>query len=392
MRIFIFLITLSLLLNANIAIIPDNETIAVKGKFARNKKCIRCHLDIYKEFKHSAHHHSNILNNEAHKAMWQSNPLSKKQKYVCAKCHAPATQTIDKIIAGEEKILPTDISMDDGISCAFCHRIETTHPTDKGDHYILSKTKQKYFGSRKSQQKSDFHKIDSNNTTFKTGDICLSCHAHHKKQKLLISNKKENSFENFCVFSYVDENTTKTAQNNSSENCISCHMPKIYGSFTDRYSTPTHRSHKFLGLRNKFEDIKKYLDLILTLKEENLTVKLINKMPHDMILHPTRMFKLQIYADTTLLKETIFEKESQSKKIKPLVWLKDNINYKNNLLAKSIFLQNLKLSPKTKQIKAVLGYYLIKPSIAKKIDLKNEKDTKFHILIEENLQISGKLR
>ncbi len=383
MRIFIFLTALFLSLNANIFIIPDDKAIKIKGKFAKNKKCIRCHLDIYKEFKHSAHHHANILNNEAHKAMWQSNPLSKKQKYKCAKCHAPATREIKKIINGEKEISSSDASMDDAISCAFCHRIKGTHPTNRGDHYILSDTKRKYFGSRESRQKSDFHQIDSNNTAFKKGDICLSCHAHHKKQKLLISNKKEKGFENFCVFSYVDENVTKTAQNNSNENCIECHMPEIDGSFTDRYSTSKHRSHKFLGLRNGFENIKKYLDLNLTKTKEGVKIRLINKMPHDMILHPTRMFKLQIYADSKLLKEIIFEKESQSKDIKPFVWLKDKIYYKNNLSAKTTFSQNIKLPQKTQQIKTVLGYFLIKPSIARKIGLENEKDTKFHILIEE---------
>ncbi len=385
MRAWWLLLTGVLLLQANIYDIPTEKSIAVKGKFARNKKCVRCHLDIYKEFKHSAHHLSNILNNEAHKAMWQSNPLSQKQKYLCARCHAPATETIDTVITGDTPVQEGDRSVDDGIGCAFCHRIKGLHPTDKGDHYIISEKKRFYFGGRQSRQKSDFHKIDSNNSAFTSGAICFGCHAHHKKEKLLISNPTKEGYANFCVFSHVDANVTQTAQNRPQENCITCHMPMLEGSFTDRYTTPTHRSHRFLGLRNRFEGVERYLDLHLGLDDGKLTVLLQNRMPHALILHPTRLFKLQLFADDTLLYEKIFEKESGQKDIRPFVWLKENIDYPNNLKAKSSFSHTLHFTKSAGEIKAVLGYYLIKPQIAGRIGLQNEEDTAFHILLQKRM-------
>jgi hypothetical protein len=377
------LLVLFSFMQANIYIIPDDNSIAVKGKYARNKKCVRCHLDIYKEFKHSAHHHANILNNAAHRAMWQSNPLSREQKYLCAKCHAPATEEIDQVVEGKEKISQEDHSAEDGISCAFCHRIKDVHPTEKGDHYIIDSQKRHYYGGRKSRQKSDFHQIDSNNTTFQSGSICLTCHAHHKKQKILVSNPTEKGYENFCIFSQIETNIT-------AEGCISCHMPEVEGSFTDRYTTPTHRSHRFLGLRNRFKGIERYLDINLTRSGEVLSVALINRMPHAMILHPTRMFKLQVFVDGKLRYEKVFEKESRQKHVRPFVWLKERVVYADNLAAKDRYLYHLTLHPEDKQVKAVLGYYLIKPEIAQRIGLTNKKDTTFHILLERILKTDRK--
>jgi nitrate reductase cytochrome c-type subunit len=373
---------------ANIFDIPTDKSISVKGKYARNKKCVRCHLDIYKEFKYSKHHFSNILNNPAHKAMWDGNPLSKEQKYVCASCHAPAAEDIDALISGAKSVDPKDKSITDGISCAFCHRIEDIHPTDKGDKYVVSKQKRVYFGTRESKQRSDFHKIKTDNPIYKNGNVCLTCHAHHKKQKLLILREEDNQTNRYCVFSKVDANVTEKAQNTKEENCITCHMPQVEGSFTDRFSTPTHAYHGFKALSTTIENSEKYIDINLTQGKETFNVILSNKMPHDLLLHPTRLFKLKIYVNDKLIQERTFQKESRDKQYKPLSWLKENVRYPHNLLAKNKITESVKytLQPGDK-VHVVLGYYVINPDIAKKVGLNDEKSTTWKVLREKTFTI-----
>jgi nitrate reductase cytochrome c-type subunit len=366
----------------NISDIPDDKSIEVKGKFARNKRCVRCHLDIYKEFKHSKHRHSNILNNPSHKVMWEGNPLSKEQKYLCAKCHAPAAENIDELISGLKVVTEGDKSIDDGISCAMCHRIKSIHPTDKGDKYVISKKKRLYYGTRESKQRSDFHKIKTDNPIFKNGDLCLTCHAQHKKQKLLITDDDKN--EKYCVFSKVEEEAGKKALNSKKENCITCHMPQVEGSFTDRFSTNTHAYHGFAALNPKMENIKKYIDLNLTKKDNSFEISIYNKSTHELLLHPTRLFKLEIYINEKKVKTVEFKKESQAGVYKPFTWLKNRIIYKNNIPAKSkkTIKVDIKLKPEDK-IRAVLGYHTFDPQLAEKIGFKDKKSLEYKILIDE---------
>ncbi len=372
---------LSTLLLGNIADIPTDEAIKVKGKFSKNKKCVRCHLDIYKEFKHSKHRNSNILNNPAHKAMWENNPLSKEQKYVCAKCHAPAAENIDELINGTKQIESEDKSIDDGISCALCHRISDIHATDKGDKYVVSDTKRVYYGTRESKQRSDYHKIKTDNPIYKNGDVCLTCHTQHKKQKLLID-KQDSS--KYCVFSKVDANVTKVSQNTKEENCITCHMPQVSGSFTDRFNSKTHAYHGFTALSKKMKNAEKYIDISLEKQDKSFEITIDNKMSHDLILHPTRIFKLKIYLNDKVVKTITFQKESQDKEYKPFSWLKEEIKYKNNILAKSkrTIEVDITLKPEDK-VRAVLGYHVFNPKLAEKIGLEDKKSLEYKILINK---------
>jgi nitrate reductase cytochrome c-type subunit len=382
MKTLLTVILFSTSLFGNISDIPDDKSIEVKGKFARNKRCVRCHLDIYKEFKHSKHRHSNILNNPSHKVMWEGNPLSKEQKYLCAKCHAPAAENIDELISGSKVVTEGDKSIDDGISCSMCHRIKSIHPTDKGDKYVISKKKRLYYGTRDNKQRSDYHKIKTDNPIFKNGDVCLTCHAQHKKQKLLITHDDKN--ERYCVFSKVEEKAGKKALNSKKENCITCHMPQVEGSFTDRFSTDTHAYHGFAALNPKMENVKKYIDLNLTKKDNSFEISIYNKSTHELLLHPTRLFKLEIYVNEKKVKTVEFKKESQAGVYKPFTWLKNRIIYKNNIPAKSkkTIKVDIKLKPEDK-IRAVLGYHTFDPQLAEKIGFEDKKSLEYKILIDE---------
>jgi len=385
MKFFILFCTLfSTFLFGNIAGFGSSEVLKVEGKFSRNKKCIRCHLDIYKEFQKSKHHLSNISNNPAHKAMWEGNPLSKEQKYVCAKCHAPAVENIDEVMRGDKVLEMSDKSLTDGISCAACHRIEDIRRTHKGNEYIISEKKRLFRGTRKNQQKSEYHDIELGNKHFKSADVCLTCHAHHKKQKQLIKNKKDGEIQRYCVFSGVDEKTSSQASNTKEENCITCHMPQVPGSHSDRVYVPTHASHTFAAISTRIQKPEKFIELNLIKEDDGFTIEVYNKMPHDLILHPTRIFVLKIFVNDKLLKEHTFKKPWKEADYKPLEWLKENIVYKENLLAKSKkcikVKQNLK---KEDRVRVELGYHIFNPKLAKEIGLKDKKSTEYKVFIEK---------
>ncbi|MFT7823486.1 MAG: multiheme c-type cytochrome [Sulfurimonas sp.] len=369
----------------NIAVSPDKDSIVVKGKFSKNKKCIRCHLDIYKEFKHSKHRHSNISNNLAHKVMWEGNPISKEKSYVCAKCHAPAAENIEQLMAKGGDVNASDPSLDEGISCAACHRIEDIDRSHKVNEYIISKKKRLFRGTRQNQQESPYHDIELGNKHFKSADVCLTCHAHHKKQKKLIMEKGEDDkTKRYCVFSGVDEETTQKGLNTQKENCITCHMPQVPGSHSDRVYAPTHASHTFAAISTRIDEPEKYIDLNLTKEDNSFSVTVFNKLPHDLILHPTRLFILKIFVNDKLVKEHKFAKPWESGKHKPLAWLKENIVYKDNLLAKSKkSIKVQRVLEKKDKVRVELGYHTFDPKLAKEIGLEDEKSTQYRVFVEK---------
>lgn len=382
----IFSVLFTTLLFGNITGIASDEVLKVKGKFSRNKKCIRCHLDIYKEFQKSKHHLSNISNNPAHKAMWESNPLSKEQKYVCAKCHAPAVENIESVMSGKTALKMDDQSLTDGISCAACHRIEEVHPTPKGDKYIISDKKRRFFGTRKNKQRSEYHDINFKNRHFLNSNVCLTCHAHHKKQKLLIASRDEsNQDTRYCVFTKVDQSTKDLASNSKEENCISCHMPQVPGSHSDRVYVPTHASHTFAAISTKIDKPEKFIDLNLTREETGFSVTVQNKLPHDLVLHPTRLFVLKIFVNDKLIKAHEFKKPWKKGNHKPLAWLKEKIVYKDNLLAKSKKVIDVQQALKKEdKVHAELGYYTFNPKLAEEIGFEDKDSLKYRVFIKKD--------
>lgn len=385
MKLYIVLFTfLTSLLFGNIAGIASDEVLKVEGKFSRNKKCIRCHLDIYQEFQNSKHHLSNISNNPLHKAMWEGNPLSKENKYVCAKCHAPAVENIEEVMSGKTELQLSDKSLSDGISCAACHRIEDIHPTPKGDEYVISDKKRRFFGTRKNQQKSEYHIINLENRHLKQGNVCLTCHAQHKKQKQLIVREDKGQTERYCVFSKVDSASSKKALNTKEENCITCHMPQVPGSHSDRVYVPTHASHSFAAISTKIETPEKFIDLNISREEDGFSVVLYNKLPHDLILHPTRLFILKIFVNEELISEQRFQKPWKGDKHKPFIWLKESIVYKKNIMAKSKKSIKVKhLLKKEDKVRVELGYHTFNPALAEKIGVKDEKGMEYRVFIEK---------
>jgi hypothetical protein len=164
-------------------------------------------------------------------------------------------------------------------------------------------------------------------------------------------------------------------------------MPRIRGSLTDRFDTDTHASHTFAALSTKIDKPERYIDLNLSKKETYFEVIINNKLPHDMILHPTRLFTLKVFINKDLVKTVEFKKEWKNENIKPFTWKKENIKYKNNIFAKSKKI--IKIEKQTKpddDIRVILGYHTFNPNLAKKINFTDKESLKYRVLIEKTFR------
>jgi hypothetical protein len=333
-------------------------------EFVPNKVCKECHPTIYKEYQTSQHANSTIFKDPIHKAVWMKHPKRKKGAYTCAFCHTPAANNIEELIApnsiGPDPKNPTQ---NEAVSCAYCHRIKAIKKGDKINHNIISKTPKRYFGARKEHIKSPFHEIDTTNKNFLKGNVCMGCHSH-KKNKFGL---------NVCS---TDEN--KEIENS---NCVSCHMPKVKGSVSTYKDTKTHAFHGFAGAHSHQDFLKKYVDIEFMPHLKGFEIALNSKLPHAFLLHPARVAfmkvkvirdKKAVFEDTQILTRVI---GANGKPTPP--WLAREVVKDTMLKAneKRVYKYDFNLE-KGDKIIAVLGYRLVKPPLAKKLELKKEFATK----------------
>ncbi|WP_200762454.1 multiheme c-type cytochrome [Nitrosophilus alvini] len=347
------------------------------AQFAKNEECKECHPLIYQEFATSQHANSTIFKDEIHGAIWNIHPKKKKSSYSCAKCHTPAANNIKELISAGNGIVPDqkNPTQNEGISCAYCHRIESIKHEWKSNVNIISKDEKKYFGTRKDHIKSPFHKIDTSNRNFLDGNVCIGCHSHKKNKNGL----------NIC--------STNIKNEMDGSNCISCHMPKIGGSVSVLRKTRTHTFHGFPGAHTHQSMLKKYVDIEFLRNIEDFDISVNNKSSHALFLHPLRVAKLKVevfrngkkvYEDTKTFARII---GANGKPTPP--WLAKEV-IKNSMPGpneKKVFKHNFKLE-KGDKIKAVLGYYLVNPKMINKLGLQNSEIAKrFFILTQKQFKI-----
>ena len=348
------------------------------NSFVLNSECKKCHETIYKEFMSAQHANSTIFKDKIHAAVWAKHPKNKKmKKYGCAKCHTPAANDIDKLSKKGAAYLPdkNNPTQNDGISCAYCHRIESIKHGKMLNTNIISKEPKKYFGNLQDHIKSPFHKIDTSNKNFKNGNVCIGCHSH-----------KKNKFNlNVC--------STNIKNELDKANCVSCHMPKVKGSVSNLRETKTHAFHGFPGLHIHSNMLSKYVDIELLREIDDFWISINNKSSHALTLHPLRVMKLEVSVKrggkVIKLPSKIFLRAlgRDGKPTPP--WLATEIIKNTSIKAneKRSIKYNFHLQ-KGDEVKAVLGYYLVNPKLIKKLGLENdEKAKKFHILKEESFKI-----
>lgn len=344
----------------------------LNSKYLDSKSCNECHPKIYEEHIKSMHSKSSIFVDEIHtKLKEQISP----DKYDCALCHTPAVSNLRSLIKGESQPKKDDKQLLEGVSCFYCHQINKVLYTK---HYGINfssykgEPKPTFFGNLNNVEDSDKHKSSSEHIIYENSQICMGCHAY-----------KKNSNDVEICSTLVEYKKTS--------DCISCHMPKQKGSGPTKLNAKQreeYTTHEFLGIHSKTM-VKQAVDLKLKqLNNSSFELSIKNKMGHSIITQPMRLkiVKTQITRDGKVIWSNFKDSPLEDKNATFAVIFKDKddnptfppnavgYKYNNNIDSEKEkkIIYNVELK-KGDIIKSTWISYIISPSIAKKLDIKDEK-------------------
>jgi hypothetical protein len=315
------------------------------------------------------HAHSTPQKDPIHKAVWDKHPANKnKQHYGCGKCHTPAADNLNDMLSKGKKALPKleNETHQEGITCAYCHRIKEIKYGDKHNTNIISTNERSYFGTRDKHIQSPYHAIVTDgNENMKNGNVCIGCHSHKKNKAGL----------NVC--------STNESNEMADANCVSCHMPKIKGSVSVLNKNKKHTFHGFAGSHFKSKMLRKYVDITILKQINSFIINVDNRSSHALLLHPLRVAVLKVKVlrgtKTIKMKDQIFVRVIGHNKKPAMPWnatttLRDTMIKANE---KRAITYDFKLQ-KGDKVEALLGWYLVNPKAVKKLNLQ-DKDvaTKF---------------
>ena len=338
--------------------------------YAPNEDCKACHSKIYDEFTGSMHANATPQKDPIHASVWKKHPQNIKQsRYGCGKCHTPASDNLDKMKTKGQKALPLaeNTTHQEGISCAYCHRIESIALHKKHNTNIMSAKEKNYFGTLKNHIDSPYHDIQTeNNTHMQNGNVCIGCHSHKMNKHGL----------NVC--------STNIDNELNAANCVSCHMPKVSGSVSDMHETKKHTFHGFAGSHFHSEMLTQYVDISLLRQIENFIVNIDNRTSHALLLHPLRQAVLKVSVEregkVITLKEITFERIIGHDGKPAMPW-KASTTLKDSMLKaneKRAIPYNFKIQ-KGDKVTVVLGWFLVNPKALKPLQLEENKvATEFH--------------
>ncbi|OHD96601.1 MAG: hypothetical protein A3E21_08730 [Sulfurimonas sp. RIFCSPHIGHO2_12_FULL_36_9] len=364
--------TISLILLLGISIFANDSA----HEFAPSKECQKCHTQIYDEFYGSMHANATVDKDVIHKAVWNKQVvMTKTEQYSCGKCHTPTADNLDKMLKPGEKAMPdaANATHQEAISCAYCHRIEKIEEHKQSNTNIISKTPKEYYGAGRSSLDSPYHKIKTDeNKNFKNGNICVGCHSHNVNKAGL----------NLC--------STNVNSEMNEANCVSCHMPKVEGSFSSIIETKTHAFHGFAGAHKNSDMLSKYVNISITRNIDNFIVNIDNRSSHALLLHPARMAVLKISvsrdAKTTELEKEIFVRVIGKDGEPAMPWMADSVIKDTMIQAneKRAVKREFKLQ-KGDKVDVILGWFLVNPKALESLELQNEKvATEFKVFKKES--------
>ncbi len=332
--------------------------------FSSNETCKSCHPQIYKEYSGSMHTHSTPQKDPIHNSVWAKHPANtKKQHYGCGKCHTPAASNLDAMLTPGKKALPdpNNTTHQEGISCAYCHRIKDIKLHKKHNTNIISTQQKAYYGTRTGHIDSPYHTIiTEGNEHILNGNVCIGCHSHKMNKHKL----------NVC--------STNIKNEMNGANCVSCHMPQVSGTLSNLHATKTHAFHGFAGSHFHTDMLQQYVDINLHKQKNGFAIEVQNHTSHALLLHPLRMALLKVTiirgSQTIPLKEKVFVRVI-GKDGKPAMPWKATTTLKDTMIQASEkrelhYHQRLQKGDK---VQVVLGWYLVNPKALKKLHLENEK-------------------
>jgi hypothetical protein len=337
--------------------------------YAKSEDCKACHPLIFSEFYDSMHANSTPQKDPIHASVWDKHPKNLKfERYTCGKCHTPAADNLDKMLTKGKKALPdaTNETHQEGISCAYCHRIKSIDLHAKSNTNIMTNTEKNYFGTMVEHLESPYHGIVSDgNEHMRNGNVCIGCHSHKKNVHGL----------NVC--------STNIDNEMDGENCVSCHMPKIDGSVSLLHETKKHSFHGFAGAHFHSEMLTQYVDISLSKKKHSFSIDIDNKTSHALLLHPLRVavLKVEVRRDSrvTKFKDETFVRVIGANGKPAMPWAAEK-DLKNTMIQ-----ANEKRSVKYNfiiqrgdKVSVVLGWFLVNPKALQKLKLEDDKvATKF---------------
>ncbi len=332
--------------------------------YASSQECKICHTQIYEEFYASMHANSTPSKDPIHNVIWQKHPQNLKQnRYGCGKCHTPAADNLDKMKTPGQTAMPdvNNKTHQEGISCAYCHRIKSVELHTKHNTNIMTNTPKNYFGTLEESIESPYHGIFSDgNEHMKNGNVCIGCHSHKQNKHGL----------NVC--------STNIDNEMDGANCVSCHMPKVEGSVSELHDTKVHSFHGFPGSHLHSEMLTQHVDLSILRNIDNFIVNIDNRTSHALLLHPLRVAVLKVKVtreDTvTQMKNETFVRIIGKDGKPAMPWVADK-TLKNTMIQaneKRSVRYNFKIQ-KGDKVDVTLGWYLVNPKIVKKLGLQDEK-------------------
>ncbi|WP_455757597.1 multiheme c-type cytochrome [Sulfurimonas sp.] len=333
-------------------------------KFAPSSDCKACHTQIYNEFAGSMHANATPQKDPIHASVWNKHPQNLKQeRYECGKCHTPTADNLNDMKTKGKKALPLadNPTHQAGISCAYCHRIQSIELHEKTNTNIITKDEKNYFGTLKDHIQSPYHEITTDgNSHMQNGNVCIGCHSHKMNKHKL----------NVC--------STNIDNEMDGANCVSCHMPKVDGSVSTLNERKQHTFHGFAGSHFHSDMLTKYVGISLLRQIDNFIVNIDNSTSHALLLHPLRVavLKVSVTRDDkiTKLKNETFVRVIGHNGKPAMPWaatttLKDTMIKANE---KRSVKYNFKIT-KGDKIDVVLGWFLVNPKAVKKLGLENEK-------------------
>jgi nitrate/TMAO reductase-like tetraheme cytochrome c subunit len=364
------------------------------SQFESSQTCKKCHPLIYEEHYQSQHRKASIFLDPIHKAVWDKHPFKKEQHYQCAKCHTPNDKALILKLQNKQKAVPIKNKAQlEGVSCVSCHNIKSIQKHTRSNRNIITKDKktlysartsekfqkdkkftikEKFFGLVTTKSGSPYHDIDFTNEIYYTGDVCMGCHSHKENEHRL----------------KVCDSQTEKHPNSEKENCISCHMPKIPGSFTTLKDTKTHRYHGFTGTIHKPHMLEKYVDINLKKSAGGFDIEITNHANHPLLMHPLRVGELRV----DLIRN---EKRTKLAPIKFLrllgknghpapPWIADSLLKNTQIQAKEQRIIHFALNLQHNDTIVVkLGAYTVNPKMAQKLGIGDKQLTSFHSFKEK---------
>ncbi|CAK8717036.1 Cytochrome c554 and c-prime [Candidatus Electronema halotolerans] len=248
----------------------------------QSNQCAGCHATIYQEWQESFHALSSVHKDSAHKAVHQAfvkamKAQGKQGNYHCGSCHAPMSDNLAELMAGQAEPDSSNWTQAEGVGCTFCHRIEAVVEQKPFSRYRLNQDGA--FHTSRPANPEALHKT-AQSSLFGDGQVCMGCHSH------LFNGK------NVAVCAMSEEGQS---------NCITCHMPAVPGGAVLLFaSRDTHLSHRMTG-GHDLEMLKKAVSVEAKIqaegKQQAVAITVKNIIEHSFpSTNPMRMAFVKVTA------------------------------------------------------------------------------------------------